>query len=161
MSETPTEIEQLRRQAKAAREWAKGAHPFDRSQPLDPEQDIYDDGAESDAVLVAMPGTADKMLIPAVEFFETIDDWQLRRIYIRRLSPMLELPHQLGTSVPEIAESLRELVKGYQRVVFMGTSLGGFHALLFATFVQPDAVVLINPVTSVLRHVLDKAGDTR
>jgi hypothetical protein len=43
----------------------------------------------------------------------------------------------------------------------MGTSLGGFHALLFGTLVRADVVVGINPITSMQPSVLEEADDNR
>lgn len=156
-----SDVERRRRRVKERREWAKGAHPFDWSRELDPYQDLYDDESESDAALVALPGGMDRLYVPAVEFFEEAADWQLRRIYVRRLAPMVEDPHLLGKNVTEIARSLSDLTKRHRRTVFVGTSLGGFHALLFGTLVRADAVLAMNPVTSVLPDVLEAAGDSR
>lgn len=159
--EDPAEIERRRQEAKAARTWARDAHPFDRSQPTDDAVEVFDDQTESDALLVAFPGAADRLGIPAVDFFESIADWSLRRVYIRKLLPSVGGPHELGRSVAEIAGSLAALSAGRRRTVFMGTSLGGFHALLLGTLVGVDAVVGINPITSIDRVVLDAAEDTR
>jgi hypothetical protein len=161
MHRDDSELEHRRQAAKAAREWAKGAHPFDRSQALDAEQDVYDDESSASAVLVALPGAADRLWISAVDFFDETTDWQLRRMYLRRLAPMVEHPHRLGSTVTEVAASLRRLTRGHSRTVFFGTSLGGFHALLLGTLAGADAILVVNPVTSMERGVLDAAGDHR
>ncbi|MCW2673551.1 MAG: hypothetical protein JWP14_2140 [Frankiales bacterium] len=155
------DLERRRQEVKAARAWARKAHPFDRSRLQDDEADVIDDGTESDVALVAFPGTEDRLGVPAVDFFEQIAEWPVRRIYVRKLRPSLGIHHELGTTVPEIATSLRAMTHHHRRTVFLGTSLGGFHALLLGTLVGADVVLGINPVTSLFREVLDEAGDQR
>jgi hypothetical protein len=158
---TDDETELRRQEAKAVREWARDAHPFDRLRRQDAAQELFDDETRSDAILIAFPGAADRLGMPSVDFFEQIADWHLRRVYIRNLVAAIERPHSLGSTVLEIAESLSELTRGYRRTVFIGTSLGGFHALLFGTLANADAVVGVNPITSIQPSVLEEAGDDR
>jgi hypothetical protein len=161
-SATPEDpVEVRRRIAKARRETAKDAHPFDRALSQPPDQDLFDDETESDAVLVAFAGGVDRLGVAPVDFFEHFRDWQLRRIFVRRLSPMTGTPHTLGATTHQVAESLHSIVAGHKRSVFTGTSSGGFYALLFGTLVGVDGVVGIYPITSMRREVLDDAGDAR
>jgi hypothetical protein len=158
---TPDQIEQLRRHAKAAREWAADAHPLDRTQRQELHREIYDDNSEADALLVCFPGAADRLGVPGVDFFEAIQGVPTRRIYVRHLVAATGRPHSLGSSTEEISNSLRGLAAQHQRTVYFGTSLGGFHALLFGTLVPADAVLVVNPITSMRQDVLDAAGDGR
>ena len=158
---TSEDIERERRRAKAAREQAKIAHPFDRNLPLDEFQEIYDDCAAGTTAFVAFADGSDRIGLPAVDLFEAVPREGVRRIYIRRFFPSLETQHMLGREVPEIAASVKALTQGYDRVVYMGVSMGAFHALLIGTLSGADCVVGVNPITSLLPHVLEAAGDHR
>jgi hypothetical protein len=150
-----------RAEARAARDMERVSHPFDRTLPLDPVCDVYDDGYPSYDVLLCFPGAADRLGMPSVKVFEAIADFPVRRVYVRHLVAALKQPHQLGGSVAEMTHSIERLLAGRRRTICLGTSLGGFHALLFGTLLRADAVLAVNPITSLRRDVLERGHDER
>jgi hypothetical protein len=137
----------------------ENAHPFSRSQLDDPQQTVFDDGPPSEIVLVTFAGFADKLSIPAAEFFEAVAV-PCRRIYIRQLDIPFE-PHALGASVPEVAASISARIAGNQRVVFAGSSLGAYIALVYATLCGADSVFALSPSTTVRPETLAEMDDHR
>jgi hypothetical protein len=144
---------------RASRERLESAHPFSRDQLDDPAQTLFDDGPPSDVVLVTFAGFADKLSIPAAEFFEAVAV-PCRRIYIRQLDIPFE-PHVLGTSVEEVAASISDRIAGNERVVFAGSSLGAYIALVYATLCGADSVFALSPTTTVRPPDLAAMGDQR
>lgn len=57
---------------------------------------------------------------------------------------------------PALITALREagLFKGFSRVVFTGTSMGGFAALVYAALVPGSAVLAFSPQTSLAREIV-------
>jgi hypothetical protein len=151
------ESEQRRLAAKARRENAQLADPFDRSTPRDVWQEVQQDNREGSRALVAFADNGDRINIPAVDFFEAVPREDVCRIYVRGLNGE-DRPHALGANMLEIAASLNELTRGYRPVVFVGASLGAFWAMLLGTLASADVVFVVNPVCSLEVGVLDEAG---
>jgi acetyl esterase/lipase len=154
-------LEVARLERKRQRDWAKQAHPFDRGRAMDPAQYVYDDGRDEAPVLVAFAGAADKLGVAAVDFFDVVSDLPARRVYIRQLALAGGSRHELGSNLESVLIALDALLANHSPRVFAGTSVGAYHALLFGTLLRVDAVVAINPVTSVLPEVRAAACDTR
>jgi hypothetical protein len=141
------------------REQAQTSHPFSRQLPQEPGTFVFDDGADEDVVLVAFSGAADKLGIPAVEFFEAVVE-PCRRVYVRGLAVPFEA-HALGTTAAEVRDSLAKLVGDTPRVVFAGSSFGGFQAMLYGTLLGVESVFAVNPTTTLRPELVTSWDDHR
>lgn len=163
MDVTLPDLQAARLAAKDVRRQSFSAHPFGRELPHDEELAVYDDGrTDVDAVLVALPGSHDKMAgIPAVDVFDQVRDLPVRRILLRGLAQPDAVAHPLGGSLDEVTQSLRDLLAPHRRVVFCGASFGGFLALWFATLLEAPAVLAFGPTTTLDPAFLREIGDDR
>jgi hypothetical protein len=152
-------FEESRLAAKAARSADAVAHPFGRHLPPAPSESFFDDQADSDTVLVTIAGAAGKLDIPAVAFFDQVD-LPVRRIFIRNLH-LYDPGHPLGDSFDERLSALRELLADCPRRIFVGVSIGGFHALLLGSLLDAEAIVAVGPTTTVRPEARAALGDDR
>jgi hypothetical protein len=156
---SPASRELRWKEQREARERADRSHPFFRDQPDDPTQTFFDNGQSAEAVLVTFAGFEDKLSVPAVEFFDAVVV-PCRLIYVRQLH-LPFVPHVLGGTVEDVAVALSDLVVSHDRVVFAGTSLGAYLALLYGTLCGADRVFALSPTTTVRQEDLQAIGDHR
>ena len=149
-----------RRQRKERRDSSKRAHPFGRELEHDAISDLYDDNAHFPAVLVAFGGREGLLGGSApVDVFEALQDLPMRRIYVRNL--VGRGPHPLGEDLAAVVEGLRARIARHSEAVFVGTSLGGYLALVLASILQVPQVIAVNPTTTLKPEQRAEAGDER
>jgi hypothetical protein len=61
----------------------------------------------------------------------------------------------ITTNIPETVEYLCTKIKGYSKVIFMGTSAGGYAAILFGSLCKVDTVIAFIPPT-ILKNPFNK-----
>lgn len=150
----------LRRQRKLDRERARRAHPFGRHLDHDQPRDLYDDEAQVAPVVVAFSGHEELLGGSApVDVFDAFADLCVRRIYVRNL--IGHGHHSLGSSLDGVVASMRALLTGHQPQVFIGTSMGGYLALVMASLLRVPYVIAINPTTTLSPEHREEAGDER
>jgi hypothetical protein len=120
----------------------------------DPTRGIaFDLSTERDTLLVCFGGLEGGFLGPPFEFLRMTGTISTNRVFVRDLEQCwYQLGIEgLGTSVDETARSLSKLISdsGSRRTVFVGTSSGGFAALLFGSLLGVDAIVAVAPQTFV------------
>jgi hypothetical protein len=126
---------------------------------MSPEELVLIDSTEDQPIaLVAFTGAMDKMAIPISEFFGAVRA-PCHRILVRQLALPI-LGHQLGDDVRSAATALNSLLAG-RPALFVGHSLGAMPALILGTLCEADAVLVVNPTTSLLPDNLSAWNDRR
>ena len=116
-------------------------------------------------VLVTFGGISGGLFGPPFEFLRQSDGLQVHRVFLRDLEQcwyQRGVPG-LGDDVVEVAESLDALIEdlGATRRVFVGTSSGGFAAILFGVLLGVDSVLAFSPQASLTVAARLHAGDRR
>jgi hypothetical protein len=117
----------------------------------------------SSTVLVACGGLARQVGMPPFEFFNLVSGFPVTKLFIRDLDAAFY--HRgvrgLGTSIPEVAAAVRDLVSGAQRLVVVGASAGGYGAIVFGSLLSADAVMAFAPITFLSSRLRRRHRDTR
>lgn len=102
--------------------------------------------------------------IGGIPRFEFVHFLQKRFPHVSRhfyMDPHLNMYHQgipgIGNTVDECAAYLKNEIQGFQQVVFVGASSGGYAAILFGSLLGVQSVVAFIPQT--LRTRLDKVDE--
>lgn len=106
---------------------------------------------KSNTMLIAFGGISGGLSIPIFEFFNITSDVPVKKIFIRDLNQAWYhngIPN-VGKDIDEIAAWLKTKItkQGIKRVVMMGSSAGGYAALLFGTLLEVDQVFAFAPQT--------------
>ena len=103
----------------------------------------------SKKLLVSFGGINQGLGIPVFEFFNSISDIDCDKIYLRDFN---QAWYQKGIdseldSIDRILDNLKNKLfhNNYQRVCFIGNSMGGYAAILFGTLLNVDRVVSFAP----------------
>lgn len=156
----PTRARRVKRRMQARLRWLRWRYLADPGLALSLDMD-----RDSDTVLLSFAG-----LTPfgrGVGFeFESVS----RSIPVKRM--FVSDPHQCwyqrgmsrgGTTFADLADSLDQLLKGsrVERLVAIGTSAGGYAALVFGTLLGADTVLAFAPQTVLHPDVLARWDDHR
>lgn len=132
----------------------------------DPTAPICSDmKVESSTLLLAFGGMKGKLDIPPFEFFGLTGEMPIKRLFVRDLKQAWY--HRgvrgHGATIPEVAEHLDRLIARQQieRLVVVGTSAGGYAALVFGSLLGADRVLCWGPQTSLNLEVLGQMDDHR
>lgn len=122
-------------------------------------------GTDSRTLLLAFGGLKGQLDIPAFEFFSLSGDFPVKRTFVRDLRQSWYhrgLPGY-GATIPEVAESLDREVEAadVDRVVVVGSSAGGYAAILFGTLLEVDTVLCFGAQTTVDPAALHAMDDPR
>jgi hypothetical protein len=105
------------------------------------------------------------MGMPPFEFFNTSQDLDVKKAYLRDLDATWYHGGVQGVAddVPGVAERLRNVLEDVpvNKVVFAGNSAGGWAALLFGALVGVDLVLAFSPQTTLRQDELHKVNDKR
>jgi pimeloyl-ACP methyl ester carboxylesterase len=120
-------------------------------------------GQDPSTVILAFSGHAQKLSLPAFEFFQVADLLQYSRILCRDVHRVWY--HMgLGRKTPDYPSSIariRELLSelGGNTTIAVGTSAGGYAALIFGHFLRVDSVHAFSPNTCLeSRHAYHVRG---
>ena len=110
-----------------------------------------DFGSESDALVVAFGGMALAREMPIFEFFGATSELDINKIFVRDLRRAWYhrgLPG-IGKNIDEIADYLGRLIrtKEFEHVTFVGSSTGGYAAILFGFLLNADSAIAFVPKT--------------
>ncbi|QAA81357.1 hypothetical protein EI546_06280 [Aequorivita sp. H23M31] len=102
-------------------------------------------------LLVSFGGIYQGLGIPVFEFFNSISDIQCDKIFLRDFNQAwyhMGVDSELN-SMDEITEYLGKMIteKGYEKVCFIGNSMGGYAALLFGSILKVSCVIAFAPQT--------------
>lgn len=127
---------------------------------------ITDLSPTSETLVIIFSGLQGKFGgIPAFEFLQMTSNYPIKRIFLRdrkRVWYHEGIP-ELGNSIDAVADSLRAIIaeQQVQRVVTLGTSAGGYAALLFGYLLNVDRVVAFGPQTALSLFARLRSGDFR
>ncbi len=120
---------------------------------------------ESSTLLLAFGGMKGKLDIPPFEFFGLTGDMPIKRLFVRDLQQAWyhRGVRRHGSTISEVAEHLGRLIARQQieRLVVVGTSAGGYAALIFGSLLGADRVLCWGPQTSLDLEVLGQMDDHR
>lgn len=68
-----------------------------------------------------------------------------------------------GRGEHEVTEYIQKVIREYnpEKIIFFGTSAGGFACLKYAQYINPDYVYCFSPQTTIDKEFLDSINDTR
>lgn len=113
---------------------------------------ITDIGHSSDLIIITFGGYANKFGgIPPFEFLNFLKkhfDNTDKQFYIDIYSCCYAKGiGGITNNIEETVQHLSEQIKGYKKVVFIGTSAGGYAAILFGSLLNVDVVIGFIPTT--------------
>jgi pimeloyl-ACP methyl ester carboxylesterase len=121
--------------------------------------------SDSSTLLLAFGGMKGKLDIPPFEFFGLTGEMPIKRLFVRDLNQAWyhRGVRRHGSTIPKVAENLERLMASHQidRLVVVGTSAGGYAALIFGSLLGADRVLCFGPQTSLDLEVLDAMNDHR
>ncbi len=113
------------------------------------DKGILEDFQNRKNLLVSFGGISQGLGIPLFEFFNSISDIDCDKVYLRDFK---QAWYQKGVdnqidSIIKVNEYLGEIIKTkkYEKVCFMGNSMGGYAAILFGTMLNVDKVISFSP----------------
>jgi pimeloyl-ACP methyl ester carboxylesterase len=120
---------------------------------------------ESRTLLIAFGGMAGGLGMPPFEMFKATGDLPVKRVFVRDLHQAWYhrgIPGS-GDSISEVADSLERLIAPHEidRLVAVGTSAGGYAALLFGTLLGAHTAIAFGPQTVLDLEILAGMGDHR
>lgn len=62
----------------------------------------------------------------------------------------------ISTNINETSEFIKNKIKPYKKVIFIGSSAGGYAAILFGSLLKVTTVIAFNPQTFISRPGIDK-----
>ncbi len=132
----------------------------------DPTAPICSDmKAESSTLLLAFGGMKGKLDIPPFEFFGLTGEMPIKRLFVRDLKQAWyhRGVQRHGATIPKVAEHLDRLIASQriERLVVVGTSAGGYAALIFGSLLGADRVLCWGPQTCLDLKVLGQMDDHR
>lgn len=123
-------------------------------------------GEDSPVLAVAFGGLLGHLGgVPSFEFMRMLSGLGTNRVFVR--DPRSLWYHGgvrgLGSTINELGESLASLIgrSGVERVVFLGSSAGGYAAVLLSTIVTVQEVLAFSPQTFLDPRLRAAAGDER
>jgi hypothetical protein len=103
--------------------------------------------------VVAFGGIGGGVGLPHYEFFRLLGDVAVNRVFVRDLDQCFY--HRgvrgLGATFDDVAENLAALLPPSSRTVFVGSSAGGYAAIILGTLAQADHVLTVAPITFIDR----------
>jgi len=118
---------------------------------------ISSDLVGSSTTVVAFGGVAGELTVPMFEFFKSLNKYCVNKIFVRDLNRTW----YFGLNHNEVERKLRELIPDDSRTVFVGSSAGGFAAVLFGNKLKADFVVAFSPQTFLDSELRSKYNDNR
>jgi hypothetical protein len=112
---------------------------------------IVEPVAGADTLIVAFAGIGPRDRPPSFSFLNAIGELTASKIFVR--DPHRAWYHHgvpgLGDSIDAVASALKDLARasGARRIVTVGTSVGGYAALVFGRLLDAEAVLAFSPPT--------------
>lgn len=92
--------------------------------------------------------------IPVFEFFNILKEKEIDKVFIRDFNQMWYLKgvDEEVNSFENLKTRLGDIIKKYNKVTFLGNSMGGFAAILFGTLLNVDNVIAFSAQTFINRR---------
>ncbi len=150
----------LRRRRRKRRNARSGA-PV--RQPSAPPTRWHDKDAPSSALLIAFGGLDSAFGMPPFEFLRVTEETQAKRLFVRDLHGAWYHRGFSGGGIEEVRDFLAREIEacGAERVVMVGSSAGGYAALLFGSLLRADVVLSFSPQSTIDLDELHRLGDRR
>ena len=121
----------------------------------------------SDTLVVIFSGMATQLSMPPAEFMRTFLSKNISVIFIKDFwqcwyqKGLLGISNNIQDTVTYLRQELSEI--SYKKLVFIGTSAGGYASLLFGNLLNADNVLCFSPQTNIQRKVFNrfKSQDSR
>src|SRR5690554_3011391 len=87
--------------------------------------------------------------IPVFEFFNILNEKSLDKVFVRDFNQMWYL-NGVDSHVDTFEKlflKLKRVIKGYEKVSFVGNSMGGYAAVLFGVLLNVNECVVFSPQT--------------
>jgi pimeloyl-ACP methyl ester carboxylesterase len=124
-----------------------------------------DTKVDSSTLLLAFGGMKGKLDIPPFEFFGLTGEMPIKRLFVRDLKQAWyhRGVRRHGSTIPAVAEHLERIIAHQQieRLVVVGTSAGGYAALIFGSLLGADRVLCWGPQTVLDLEALAQMDDHR
>jgi len=120
---------------------------------------------DSSTLLLAFGGMKGKLDIPPFEFFGLTGEMPTKRLFVRDLKQAWyhRGVRRHGATIPAVAEHLERIIarQRIERLVVVGTSAGGYAALIFGSLLGADRVLCWGPQTTLDLELLGQMEDHR
>lgn len=138
---------------------------FDEEVLKDPQRGYFFEKADSKVLLITFGGIQQGIAIPVFEFFRSIQQYEVNKLFIRDFSQSWynEGVPSIGDDIAAIEQFIKYIIKEYNitKVVVLGNSAGGYAALLLGYLVSADIVHAFAPQTFLDKWNRLKFWDTR
>ena len=128
-------------------------------------ESIYKEIENNDKLIVVFGGLAGKLPIPVFEFFRTLDQFNIDKVFVRDLHQMWYQNGLLGytDNYTDTFKLLKNIIsiKKYKQVTFLGNSSGGYASLLFGNLLKIDRVIAFSPQTFINSNLRKRNNDFR
>lgn len=94
--------------------------------------------------------------LPRYEFAKSLKDIKSDKVFLSDTNRLWYVE-----DYKEIVSYLNKLIKNYNKVIFIGSSLGGFASIFFAIHLNPDVSISFSPQTTLNLELLDKVKENR
>jgi hypothetical protein len=117
----------------------------------------------SSTLLIAFGGMDSAFGMPPFEFLRVTGETRAKRLFVRDLRGAWYHRGLTGAGLTEVRDFLEREIAACEaeRVVMVGTSAGGYAALLFGTLLSASVVLSFSPQTTVDLGELHRMGDRR
>jgi hypothetical protein len=94
--------------------------------------------------------------LPRYEFAKSLKDIKADKIFLSDTNRLWYVEDH-----KEVIKYLKKVVKNYKKVIFIGSSLGGFASIFFSIHLNPDVSISFSPQTTLNLDLLEKVKETR
>lgn len=127
----------------------------DRKELEKTDKGVLEDFRGSKNLLVSFGGISQGLGIPVFEFFNSISDIQCDKVFLRDYN---QAWYQKGIDsdlnhIDKVTDYLQDIIvkNKYDKICFLGNSMGGYAAILFGSIIDVDTVISFAPQTSIDR----------
>jgi hypothetical protein len=131
----------------------------------DKQRGYFFEKSDSNVLLVTFGGIQQGIAMPMFEFFNSLQQYQVNKLFIRDFSQSWyhQGSNSIGIDIFSIKAFIEEVKRqhGITKLVIIGNSAGGYAALLFGALLSADSVHAFAPQTFLNKWNRFKYWDTR
>lgn len=124
---------------------------------------IYSELLHNKPLFIIFGGLKGTLNEAPFEMYNILKDYPISKLMIRDLFQCWFFKGLTGRGEHEVTEYIQKIIKEYnpEKIIFFGTSAGGFACLKYSQYINPDYVYCFSPQTTIDREFLDSINDTR